>query len=95
MPYLFYSKSKSEHWLQLAEVFDLIRSILLIAKESKCNFIMDKVEYSGHFIFATGVETDPRKFHAISNWPFPKGVKVLRSFWLSKIVLQKERSYTI
>lgn len=52
----------------------------LFAKESKCCFVMDKVEYLGHFISGQGVETDARKINIISNWPVPASVKELRSF---------------
>lgn len=47
----------------------------MYAKESKCNFAMQKVEYLGHFISGKGVETDPKKIAAIVQWPTPKNVK--------------------
>lgn len=52
----------------------------MLAKESKCSFAIKKVEYLGHFISATGVETDPRKIEAVSKWPIPTSVKELRRF---------------
>lgn len=52
----------------------------LFAKESKCCFVMDKVEYFGHYISGQGVETDARKIKTIVNWPTPTSVKELRSF---------------
>lgn len=39
------------------------------AKDSKCVFASDKVEYLGHFISAKGVETDPKKIPSIASWP--------------------------
>ncbi|GKC27067.1 reverse transcriptase [Tanacetum coccineum] len=51
----------------------------LYAKQSKCSFAMDKVEYLGHLIYAEGVSTDPSKIQAMKNWRRPLNVK-----WLSK-----------
>lgn len=52
----------------------------MFAKESKCAFAQEKVEYLGHFISANRVETDPNKVSAIESWPIPTTVKELRSF---------------
>lgn len=42
-------------------------------------FAIDKVEYYGHFISGSVVETDPQKIAAVVKWPIPKNVKELRS----------------
>ena len=57
-----------------------MRDNRMYAKESKCIFSADKVEYLGHFISGDGVETDPRKIDAIHSWPSPQSVKELRIF---------------
>lgn len=35
----------------------------------------------GHFIQASGVSTDPMKVKAVSEWPTPKNLKMLRGFF--------------
>lgn len=77
---LIYSKSLEDHWLHLAQVFELMHQHSLYAKASKCSFVMTKVEYFGHFISEKGVETDPAKIADVSSWPTPTNVKELRSF---------------
>lgn len=77
---LIYNRSKDEHWQHLTTVFELMRANSLYTKDSKCCFVMDKIEYLGHFISAQGVETDPRKISTVVNWPVPTCVKELRSF---------------
>ena len=77
---LVYSKNLNEHWSHLAEVFTLMRTNQMYAKLSKCTFAQTKVEYLGHFISATGIETDPNKLSAVDSWPVPSNVKDLRSF---------------
>ncbi|WOH00327.1 hypothetical protein DCAR_0519686 [Daucus carota subsp. sativus] len=77
---LIYSKTAADHWVHLKQVFELMRANLLFAKESKCSFMMEKVEYLGHFISAKGVETDAKKIKVVANWPVPTNVKELRSF---------------
>ena len=49
-------------------------------KPSKCEFFKTKVNYLGHVVSHTGVETDPDKISALASWPEPDNVKALRSF---------------
>ncbi|GKU86977.1 hypothetical protein SLEP1_g1440 [Rubroshorea leprosula] len=76
---LVYSKSLEEHIYHLRQVFKLLRDNELFAKQSKCFFGCDRIEYLGHYI-SEGVSTDPKKILAIQQWPQPKTVKELRGF---------------
>ena len=58
-----------------------MREHTLYAKESKCCFGVDQVEYLGHFISSKGVATDPRKIKAMVQWPVPKSIKHVRAFF--------------
>lgn len=78
---LVYSPTLEDHINHLHLVFQLMRQHLLFAKRSKCAFAIHKVQYLGHFISRTGVETDPQKIGAVEQWPVPVCVKDLRSFF--------------
>ena len=52
----------------------------MYAKANKCMFVVNKIEYLGHFILGKGVETGPKKIEVVLNWPVPKSIKELRSF---------------
>ncbi|KAD5803509.1 hypothetical protein E3N88_14869 [Mikania micrantha] len=58
----------------------LLRQHKLFAKQSKCSFGGNSVEYLGHIISREGVSTDPLKLSAIKEWPTPTDVKQLRGF---------------
>jgi hypothetical protein len=77
---LIYSQSYKEHHAHLQTIFELLRTHQLVAKESKCVFCDDRVEYVGHIITKAGVTTDPEKLQGISNWPLPQNIKQLRGF---------------
>ena len=77
---LIYSKSRKEHLCHVRSVLALLRNHILYAKESKCSFEVDQVEYLGHFISGNGVSTDPRKIKVVAQWPTPKSIKQLRGF---------------
>ena len=46
-------------------MLSFLRTHTLFAKESKCCFGVDKVEYLGHFILGGRVSTDPRKLEVV------------------------------
>ncbi|GAV86794.1 hypothetical protein CFOL_v3_30220, partial [Cephalotus follicularis] len=59
---------------------DILKRNSLFAKKSKCTFGGSRVEYLGHFIFADGVSTYPKKIEVVQQWPLPKYLKELRGF---------------
>ena len=77
---LIYSDFIEHHINHLALVFDLMRQHHMYIKESKCSFMQSKVEYLGHSISASGVETDPRKVAEVAKWHRPQKIKELKSF---------------
>ncbi|XP_041009433.1 uncharacterized protein K02A2.6-like [Juglans microcarpa x Juglans regia] len=52
----------------------------LYAKQSKCRFACQEIEYLGHLISKEGVRADPRKLESMVTWPIPKNLKSLRAF---------------
>ncbi|XP_020549146.1 uncharacterized protein LOC110011898 [Sesamum indicum] len=59
---------------------DLMRKRQLYAKQSKCYFAQNRVEYLGHIISGDGVAIDPTKIDSMVNWHVPSNVKALRGF---------------
>ena len=52
----------------------------MVAKESKCVFGDDMVEYLGHVISKARMATKPEKLQAIKKWLLPQDIKQLRRF---------------
>ncbi|KAK4407690.1 Transposon Ty3-G Gag-Pol polyprotein [Sesamum angolense] len=77
---LVYSKTWSDHLAQLQITLELVRQHQLFAKQSKCDFGKESVEYLGHIISKDGVSTDPSKVECMKEWPLPRSVKELRGF---------------
>ncbi|GJW33445.1 putative nucleotidyltransferase, ribonuclease H, partial [Tanacetum coccineum] len=77
---LVYSKSKEEHEQHLRAVLGILREKKLYAKFSKCEFWLERVSFLGHVVSAKGIEVDPAKVEAVTNWPRPKSVTEVRSF---------------
>ena len=77
---LVYSKSMAEHTKHLHLVLTIFREHNLKAKLSKCAFGQPQVAYLGNIITGSGVQTDPSKIQAITNWKTPKTLKQLRGF---------------
>jgi len=46
----------------------------LYAKLSKCEFWLKEVSFLGHIIFGSGIDVDPSKVDAVSQWDTPKSV---------------------
>jgi ribonuclease HI len=77
---LIYSKSAEEHGQHLRVVLGKLRSNRLYAKFSKCEFWMQRVSYLGHVLTVEGVEVDPEKVKAVSEWKQPTSVTKIKSF---------------
>jgi hypothetical protein len=77
---LIYSASFSEHITHLRAVLTLLQQHQLFVKASKCSFAQQELDYLGHIIGKHGVATDQSKVAAVSAWPIPQTVKVLRGF---------------
>jgi hypothetical protein len=78
---LVYNKTLQEHMRHLDEVLSMMEAQSLYAKESKCEFGMTKLLYLGHIISAQGVQVHQEKIRAILDWPTPRNVTELRSFF--------------
>ena len=77
---LVYSKSAEEHGQHLKVVMGKLRKHQLYAKFSKCEFWLQRVSFLGHILTAEGVEVDPEKVNAVSEWKQPTSASEIRSF---------------
>ena len=77
---LVYSRSEEEHAMQLRFVLQTLREHQLYAKFSKCEFWLDQVAFLGHVVSRDGIQVDPKKIEAITEWPRPTTVIEVRSF---------------
>ena len=77
---LIYLKSHVEHGEHLRIVLQTLRTHQLYAKLSKCEFWLNSVSFLGLVISKKGVQVDPKKVEAVSNWPRPTNVTEIHSF---------------
>jgi hypothetical protein len=78
---LVYNKTWQEHMRHLDEVLIIMEAQSLYAKESKCEFSMTEFLYLGHIISAQGVQVHQEKIRSILDWPTPRNMTELRSFF--------------
>lgn len=77
---LIYSRTLAEHRQHVRMVLDTLRKHQLYAKERKCEFFKDHVEFLGHRIDRDGVHMMSDKVKAIRDWPTPKSADEVRCF---------------
>jgi RNase H-like domain found in reverse transcriptase/Reverse transcriptase (RNA-dependent DNA polymerase)/Integrase zinc binding domain/Integrase core domain/Chromo (CHRromatin Organisation MOdifier) domain len=77
---LIYSRSMAEHKHHVRLVLERLRDNNLFANADKCAFHQRQVEYLGHIVSSEGVNMNPRKVAAITQWPEPTAVDELQSF---------------
>ena len=77
---IVFSKTFEDHCEKLEAVFECLKKHNLKLKGSKCEFFRDRVQYLGHIVSASGVETDADKISALKDWPVPTNVKEVRKF---------------
>ena len=75
-----FARDAQQHLERLKQVFDRLRGAGLKLKPSKCAFFRRSVVFLGHVISKEGIETDPAKVRAITEWPTPTSITEVRSF---------------
>ena len=78
---IVFSKMPEEHIERLRGVFAKLSAAGLRLKPSKCEFFKSHIAYLGHIVSKDGIETDQKKITAIKEWPVPKTVTEVRSFF--------------
>ena len=74
------SNTFEEHLKRLGLVFDRLRTTGLKLKPGKCFLFQEKVKFLGSIVSGAGIEPDPDKVRAVSEWPVPKALSELRAF---------------
>ncbi|GJS96854.1 putative reverse transcriptase domain-containing protein [Tanacetum coccineum] len=77
---LVYSKDEEEHGKHLKIILELLKKERLYAKFSKCDFLLDSIQFLGHVIHRNGVHVDPTKVEAIKNWVAPTTPMEVRQY---------------
>jgi len=75
-----FARTPEEHLERLRIVFDRLRKAGLKMKPEKCSFFQRSVSFLGHIVSDKGIETDPAKIQAVTEWPVPASVTEVRSF---------------
>ena len=68
---LVYSRSEDEHIMHLRMVLQTLRDHQLYVKFSKCEFWLDQVAFLGHVVSKDGIQVDPKKIEAVTEWQRP------------------------
>lgn len=77
---IIFSTSLQEHEQHIRQVFDRLRLFNLKIQLDKCEFLRKEVEYLGHLVTTDGVKPNPKKIHAIRNFPIPDTVTKIKGF---------------
>ncbi|GJT93066.1 putative reverse transcriptase domain-containing protein [Tanacetum coccineum] len=59
---------------------DLLKTEMLYAKFSKCEFWLKEVQFLGHVVNRDGIHVDPSKVESVKNWKTPESPTEIRSF---------------
>ena len=78
---IVFSKTSEEHIQRLRGVFEKMSADRLWLKPSKCEFFKSWIASLGHIVSKDGIETDPKKLTTIKEWPVPKTVTEVWSFF--------------
>ena len=77
---LLFKNAFSVHLVHLDQVFNRLREATLKLQPTKCHFAVKQLKFLGNIISRKGIEVDPEKTKAVSEFPRPKRRKKLRSF---------------
>jgi hypothetical protein len=70
-----------KHLENLNQVLDCLKRANLKLSPQKCDLFKDRVVFLDHVVSADDTTTDPVKIESVTNWPIPKNVRQVRSFF--------------
>ena len=77
---LIYSHTEDEHERDIRRVLQILRENKLIAKEKKCEFFKNTLDFLGHTITPNGIIPNDEKIKDIIKWPKPQNAKEAMRF---------------
>ncbi|XP_064463440.1 uncharacterized protein K02A2.6-like [Ornithodoros turicata] len=77
---LLASRDMGEHCQQLRKVLEVARKSNLKLNKEKLQLAVQRVKYLGHVLTSQGVEPDPQKVKAITDYPVPTSKQQLQRF---------------
>ena len=77
---IVFSHDLPSHFERLEKLFQRLQDANLKLKPTKCRLLQRRVSFLGYTVSAAGVETDPEKISAITNWPTPQNLRQCRAF---------------
>ncbi|TPX54605.1 hypothetical protein PhCBS80983_g05852 [Powellomyces hirtus] len=77
---LIFSQNPEDHPKHVRAVLSRLRHHGLYAKPEKCEFNHESVEFLGFIISENGIQMDPKKIAAITDWEPPTNVKGIQRF---------------
>lgn len=77
---LIFSRTLEEHRQVVRQVLQRLEAHGLYAKESKCEFHRESVEFLGMIVSANGLAMCSNKVKTIQEWPTPTSIKEVQSF---------------
>ncbi len=84
LPYLddilIFSDSLQEHIDHVQQVLKKLLENHLFVKLEKCEFHVSQVSFLGYVVSQEGIQMEPWKVSAITNWPQPKTLKQVQRF---------------
>ena len=78
---LIYSYTKEEHMRHIKAVLNWLKTEKFFGRIEKCDFFYTEVEYLGFDVGVEGIKPSMSKVQAILDWPTPKYITDVRSFW--------------
>lgn len=77
---IVFSTTVEEHMGHLRTVFERLKKVQMLVKESKMHLFKKSVNFLGHCVSGEGVAPQHAKISAIRDWPTPSTVAEVRSF---------------
>ena len=77
---VIYSKTFSEHLIQVQETLKLLSNAGFTLNAAKCDFAVQEFKFLGFVVSKEGIRPDPEKVKAIEQIPPPRNVKDVRRF---------------